>query len=35
MPNVSPDSLSFSGLARTFKLLPSKHTERPSYGLLG
>ena len=35
MPIVSFDSLNFSGLAWTFKLLPSKHTERPAYGLLG
>jgi len=27
MPVVSLDGLSFSGLAWTFKLLPSKHTE--------
>jgi len=27
MPVVSPDGLSFCGLAWTFKLLPSKHTE--------
>jgi len=27
MPIVSFDGLNFSGLAWTFKLLPSKHTE--------
>jgi len=28
MPNVFYDSLSFSGLAWTFKLLPSKHRDQ-------
>jgi len=27
MPIMSYDSLSFSGLVQTFKMLPSKHTE--------
>jgi hypothetical protein len=31
MPIVSLDSLSFSGLAGTFKLLPSKHMETSIY----
>jgi len=35
MSVVSLDSLSFSGLVWTLKLLPSKHTQRPAYGMLG
>jgi len=31
MPNVFCDRLSFSGLACTFKLLPSKHTETSTW----
>lgn len=35
MPVVSLDSLSYSGLVQTLKLLPSKYTQRPAYGMLG
>jgi len=35
MPSLSCDGLHFSGLAWTFKLLSSKHIQRPAYSMVG